>query len=102
MIASLMKSNFEVYDITMSDLIAKTITLDQFKGVVFPGGFSYAGKILKRFNINIQYSHLRFNMNLFNQILWDRRKDGPAVSCSIVIYLPSLMISLAFGKTLFL
>lgn len=45
MIASLMKSNFQVYDVTMSDLIAKTVTLDQFNGIVFPGGFSYAGNV---------------------------------------------------------
>lgn len=43
MIASLMASNFEVFDITMEDLLCDKITLDQFRGVVFPGGFSYAG-----------------------------------------------------------
>ncbi|CAH2236099.1 jg15095, partial [Pararge aegeria aegeria] len=42
MIASLMMANFEVYDVTMSDLQAKKITLDAFQGLVFPGGFSYA------------------------------------------------------------
>ncbi|KAG7299510.1 hypothetical protein JYU34_016472 [Plutella xylostella] len=42
MIASLLMANFEVYDVTMSDLQAKRITLDAFQGLVFPGGFSYA------------------------------------------------------------
>ncbi|XP_023939163.2 phosphoribosylformylglycinamidine synthase [Bicyclus anynana] len=42
MIASLMMANFEVYDVTMSDLQAKKITLDAFQGLIFPGGFSYA------------------------------------------------------------
>ncbi|XP_045765143.1 phosphoribosylformylglycinamidine synthase [Maniola jurtina] len=42
MIASLMMANFEVFDVTMSDLQAKKITLDAFQGLVFPGGFSYA------------------------------------------------------------
>lgn len=44
MIASLMMANFDVFDVTMSDLHAKKITLDAFQGLVFPGGFSYAGK----------------------------------------------------------
>jgi hypothetical protein len=43
MIASLMMANFEVFDVTMSDLQSKKITLDVFQGLVFPGGFSYAG-----------------------------------------------------------
>ncbi|XP_050669431.1 phosphoribosylformylglycinamidine synthase isoform X11 [Leptidea sinapis] len=42
MIASLMMANFEVFDVTMSDLQSNKITLDAFQGLVFPGGFSYA------------------------------------------------------------
>nr|XP_021194118.2 phosphoribosylformylglycinamidine synthase [Helicoverpa armigera]XP_021194121.2 phosphoribosylformylglycinamidine synthase [Helicoverpa armigera]XP_049702709.1 phosphoribosylformylglycinamidine synthase [Helicoverpa armigera] len=42
MIASLMMANFDVFDVTMSDLQNKKITLDAFQGLVFPGGFSYA------------------------------------------------------------
>lgn len=42
MIASLYMVGFEVADVTVTDLIAETITLDQFRGVIFPGGFSYA------------------------------------------------------------
>ncbi|CAF4779467.1 unnamed protein product [Pieris macdunnoughi] len=42
MIASLMMANFDVFDVTMSDLHSKKITLDAFQGLVFPGGFSYA------------------------------------------------------------
>ncbi|CAG9785046.1 unnamed protein product [Diatraea saccharalis] len=42
MIAALMMSNFDVFDVTMSDLQGKKITLDAFQGLVFPGGFSYA------------------------------------------------------------
>lgn len=45
MIASLMMANFDVFDVTMSDLQNKKITLDAFQGLVFPGGFSYAGNI---------------------------------------------------------
>lgn len=35
-------AGFEPWDITMTDLLAGKITLDDFRGVIFPGGFSYA------------------------------------------------------------
>jgi len=35
-------AGFEVWDITMSDLITGKITLDGFRGIVFVGGFTYA------------------------------------------------------------
>jgi phosphoribosylformylglycinamidine synthase len=35
-------SGFEVWDITMTDLIEGKITMDRFRGVAFVGGFSYA------------------------------------------------------------
>lgn len=43
MIAALDMAGFEVWDITMQDLLDKKITLDRFRGIIFPGGFSYAG-----------------------------------------------------------
>lgn len=42
MIASLLDSNFTVHDVVMNDLLQGKITLDRYRGVVFPGGFSYA------------------------------------------------------------
>ncbi|CAG9797446.1 unnamed protein product [Chironomus riparius] len=42
MIAALIKSNFEVHDVTMSDLMSRKAFLDNYRGVIFPGGFSYA------------------------------------------------------------
>lgn len=42
MAASLLQAGFEVWDVTMQDLLQNRTTLDQFKGIVFPGGFSYA------------------------------------------------------------
>jgi len=42
MCIALHMAGMEVHDITMSDLQAGTATLDAFRGVVFPGGFSYA------------------------------------------------------------
>lgn len=42
MIASLLAANFDVHDVTMNDLLGGQVTLDHYRGVVFPGGFSYA------------------------------------------------------------
>lgn len=42
MIASLFMVGFDVADVTVTDLVNQTIDLSQFKGLVFPGGFSYA------------------------------------------------------------
>jgi phosphoribosylformylglycinamidine synthase len=35
-------AGFEVWDVTMTDLLAGDITLDRFSGIAFVGGFSYA------------------------------------------------------------
>lgn len=42
MVASLHMAGFEVWDVTMSDLLSGTVRLDNFRGLIFPGGFSYA------------------------------------------------------------
>ncbi|XP_078050163.1 phosphoribosylformylglycinamidine synthase [Augochlora pura] len=42
MAASLVQAGFEVYDVTMQDLLDNKVMFDRFKGVIFPGGFSYA------------------------------------------------------------
>lgn len=46
MAASLMQAGFEVWDVAMQDLLENKITFDRFRGVIFPGGFSYAGESL--------------------------------------------------------
>lgn len=43
MAAGFMMAGFQVYDVTMTDLIEKKIDLRMFTGLAFPGGFSYAG-----------------------------------------------------------
>lgn len=43
MAAALFMAGFEVWDVTMQDLLNEEISLDKFHGVIFPGGFSYAG-----------------------------------------------------------
>lgn len=45
MSAALFKAGFQVWDVTMQDLLDKQVTTDHFRGIVFPGGFSYAGKL---------------------------------------------------------
>lgn len=42
MAAALNYCGFETWDTTMTDLLSGRITLDQFNGIIFPGGFSYA------------------------------------------------------------
>lgn len=42
MAASLIMAGFEVWDITVQDLLDSKINIDMFKGLIFPGGFSYA------------------------------------------------------------
>ncbi|XP_042875001.1 phosphoribosylformylglycinamidine synthase-like [Penaeus japonicus] len=42
MISALLQAGFRVDDVTMTDLVAGQAQLEGFRGVVFPGGFSYA------------------------------------------------------------
>lgn len=42
MVASLLQAGFEVWDVTMQDLLKNCATLEVFRGIIFPGGFSYA------------------------------------------------------------
>jgi phosphoribosylformylglycinamidine synthase len=42
MISAFYHAGFDVFDVTMSDLVNERIGLDQFRGAVFTGGFSYA------------------------------------------------------------
>ncbi|XP_034668475.1 phosphoribosylformylglycinamidine synthase [Drosophila subobscura] len=60
MMACLLKANFEVHDVTMSDLLGGSATLSQYRGVIFPGGFSYADTLgsAKGWAANILHSRL--------------------------------------------
>jgi len=35
-------AGFQVWDIVMEDIVKEKVTLDRFRGIIFPGGFSYA------------------------------------------------------------
>jgi phosphoribosylformylglycinamidine synthase len=43
MSAAVYAAGMEPWDITMSDLINGRASLDSFRGIIFVGGFSYAG-----------------------------------------------------------
>jgi phosphoribosylformylglycinamidine (FGAM) synthase-like amidotransferase family enzyme len=55
MAASLFSVGFEVWDVTMQDLLNKQVTANDFHGIIFPGGFSYAGEFKDKF----QYCRLQ-------------------------------------------
>lgn len=42
MVASFHMAGFEAWDVTMNDLCSGAVSLDEFRGAVFVGGFSYA------------------------------------------------------------
>jgi phosphoribosylformylglycinamidine synthase len=42
MVSAFFLAGFEPWDVTVTDLLDNRITLDQFRGIVFVGGFSYA------------------------------------------------------------
>mmetsp|Transcript_14029 Transcript_14029/g.15233 ORF Transcript_14029/g.15233 Transcript_14029/m.15233 type:complete len:1320 (+) Transcript_14029:207-4166(+) len=42
MIAAFVSAGFDAWDVTVRDLLVGSVTLDQFRGIVFVGGFSFA------------------------------------------------------------
>lgn len=60
MIASLIAASFTVHDVVMNDLLDGRVTLDRYRGVVFPGGFSYADTLgsAKGWAASITYNDL--------------------------------------------
>ena len=42
MTAAFYLAGFDVRDVTMSDLVSKKVSLSEFRGIAFVGGFSYA------------------------------------------------------------
>lgn len=71
-------AGFETWDINMEDLCSKQVTLEQFRGVAFVGGFSYADvcgsakgrpQLSRPVQINFQYRCSKFMIRLFSQKL---------------------------------
>jgi phosphoribosylformylglycinamidine synthase len=42
MISAFITAGFDAWDVTVSDLLSGSVTLDMFRGIVFVGGFSYS------------------------------------------------------------
>lgn len=73
MAASLVQAGFEVWDVTMQDLLGGKTSLDRFRGVIFPGGFSYADVLG---SAKGWAASLRFNSSLKKQLeIFFSRKD---------------------------
>lgn len=51
MIATLINANFEVHDVTMQDLLLKKTSLDQYRGVVFPGMYDGCLLFYRRYGL---------------------------------------------------
>lgn len=76
MISALLNANFEAHDVTMADLLHGKTTLDQYRGVVFPGGFSYgdtlgsargwAASIMYSANVAPQFVHFKNRKDTFS------------------------------------
>uniref|UniRef100_A0A2P2KHD9 phosphoribosylformylglycinamidine synthase n=2 Tax=Rhizophora mucronata TaxID=61149 RepID=A0A2P2KHD9_RHIMU len=58
MSAALYAAGFEPWDVTMSDLLNGAISLDEYRGIVFVGGFSYADVLnsAKGWSASIRFS----------------------------------------------
>lgn len=64
MAAAFFAAGFEPWDITMSDLLTGAISLHEFRGIVFVGGFSYADVLD---SAKGWAASIRFNKPLLNQ-----------------------------------
>jgi phosphoribosylformylglycinamidine synthase len=76
MISAFLAAGFDAWDVTVSDLLAGSVTLDQFRGIVFVGGFSFADVLdsgkgwagVIRFNENVykQFEDFRQRTDTFS------------------------------------
>ncbi|MEY2640729.1 MAG: phosphoribosylformylglycinamidine synthase [Candidatus Parcubacteria bacterium] len=76
MAAAFLAAGMESWDVTMRDLMADTVTLDQFQGIVFAGGFSYmdvfgsakgwAGKILLNNKLRDMFDQFYYREDTFS------------------------------------
>lgn len=64
MTAAFYHAGFEVWDVTMTDILGGRVSLDSFRGVAFVGGFSYADVLD---SAKGWAGVIRFNKNVFEQ-----------------------------------
>ena len=65
-------AGFEAWDVSVADLLAGSIALDRFRGIAFPGGFSYADVLDSSKG---QAGIIRFNPRL--RAMFDAFRDRP-------------------------
>ena len=64
MTSAFYRAGFETWDVTMSDLLKGAVSLDEFRGVAFVGGFSYADVLD---SAKGWAGVIRFHKNIFEQ-----------------------------------
>jgi phosphoribosylformylglycinamidine synthase len=73
MLSAFISAGFEAWDVTVSDLVNSNVTLDDFRGIVFVGGFSYADVLDSGKG---WAGVIKFNDNVFKQFeAFRNRKD---------------------------
>jgi len=73
MLSAFMAAGFEAWDVAVSDLLEGNVTLEDFRGIVFVGGFSYADVLDSGKG---WAGVIRFNENIFKQFeAFRARKD---------------------------
>ena len=73
MLSAFLLAGFESWDVTVSDLVNGKVTLDNFRGIVFVGGFSYADVLDSGKG---WAGVIKFNDNVFQQFeAFRNRKD---------------------------
>ena len=73
MLSAFLSAGFESWDVTVSDLVTGKVTLDDFRGIVFVGGFSYADVLDSGKG---WAGVIKFNENVFKQFeAFRQRKD---------------------------
>ena len=71
MISAFHAAGFEAWDVTVSDLLTGRVTLSQFRGIVFVGGFSFADVLDSGKG---WAGVIKFNENVFNQFQEFRKR----------------------------
>jgi len=73
MLSAFLSAGFEPWDVTVSDLVNGRVTLDDFRGIVFVGGFSYADVLDSGKG---WAGVIKFNDNVFQQFEAFRMRKG--------------------------
>jgi phosphoribosylformylglycinamidine synthase len=95
MVAAFLSAGLEAWDVTVSDIVSGRTTLEQFRGIVFVGGFSYADVLDSGKG---WAGVIKFNSNVFEQFQkFRQRKDtfslGVCNGCQLMALLGWIPIS---------